>query len=229
MPVHPRLRGEHPPRSRQHHHQLGSSPPARGTLHLHGRHGRGRRFIPACAGNTPGAYFTHRVHNGSSPPARGTRLRPIWRRRQSRFIPACAGNTAPGLPIHPGPPVHPRLRGEHLRNPGHLPPWAGSSPPARGTRLFIGIPLPTPNGSSPPARGTRNPLDCGGRVIRFIPACAGNTLSVTASLSASGKRLRIYQHLPTLRCQISSVSGGMNATRKSPSNSTGTRRLSPIV
>ncbi len=90
--VHPRLRGEHPPRRRQHPEWNGSSPPARGTRHVWHYPLRQRRFIPACAGNTRrvrpqagptavhprlrGEHLQHtplmQQYPGSSPPARGT-------------------------------------------------------------------------------------------------------------------------------------------------------------
>ena len=112
-PVHPRVRGEHigpigPGRAAD-----GSSPRARGTPTLTARISRSRRFIPACAGNTPpltgrasGDTVHPRVrgeHNlevaplgirgGSSPRARGTRRCRVRAPRPRRFIPACAGNT----------------------------------------------------------------------------------------------------------------------------------------
>ena len=93
FPVHPRLRGEHRPRTQRAAVSIGSSPPARGTLRLCVRCTGRRRFIPACAGNTEvhgGVSVMVAVHprlrgehrsgfcisgsiTGSSPPARGTR------------------------------------------------------------------------------------------------------------------------------------------------------------
>ena len=111
--VHPRLRGEHGPYGKGHHLSPGSSPPARGTPGARFRLYSTKRFIPACAGNTPAekATFTaDSVHPrlrgehgrigelglaqpGSSPPARGTRRSRFALGRAPRFIPACAGNT----------------------------------------------------------------------------------------------------------------------------------------
>ena len=111
--VHPRVRGEHA------HDDLcaakirGSSPRARGTRPGTSGRGRQRRFIPACAGNTPSPPAIRprtpvhpRVrgeHNcarncvtaslGSSPRARGTRCGGTHSNGERRFIPACAGNT----------------------------------------------------------------------------------------------------------------------------------------
>ena len=76
-------------------------------------------------------------------------------RRARRFIPACAGNArAPGWRArwHT---VHPRVCGERTSWPGGAIRFAGSSPRVRGT----------PRRPSPPSSR-----------LRFIPACAGNTL-----------------------------------------------------
>ena len=190
-PVHPRLRGEHRPTASNSQRPCGSSPPARGTPAGLARRTAVRRFIPACAGNTPTAARTiasWSVHprlrgehkrgvtrrmpsSGSSPPARGTPLRGHERRGGRRFIPACAGNTQLsgrcGCPTA----VHPRLRGEHRSGLERVQEYGGSSPPARGTHA-----LPGP----------------GTLVWRFIPACAGNTprVRVRSRMGAVHPRLR---------------------------------------
>ena len=91
---------------------------------------------------------------GSSPPARGTRPAGDGSLHVERFIPACAGNTCRVWSALTRPPVHPRLRGEHRRS--------------RVARLIV-------VGSSPPARGTPRSLSAFHHLLRFIPACAGNT------------------------------------------------------
>ncbi len=132
------------------------------------------RFIPACAGNTPmeaSAASTAAVHPrvcgehiaapltwapliGSSPRVRGTPGAAQGRRRVWRFIPACAGNTR-NFPAGQVPaPVHPRVCGEHKRDLCAAGQYAGSSPRVRGTQ---------------PHEMKRM------EVMRFIPACAGNT------------------------------------------------------
>ena len=135
---------------------------------------RWRRFIPACAGNTPkgrGTYTPTSVHPrvcgehyddseetpldcGSSPRVRGTPIRPIYRVSQRRFIPACAGNTPWWVRRRPSTTVHPRVCGEHT---------------LQGETVFAG------NGSSPRVRGTLRRHLLLHRIRRFIPACAGNT------------------------------------------------------
>ena len=136
---------------------VGSSPRARGTHASWLTQPGGRRFIPACAGNTrqtgtaslpwpvhPRVRGEHTNHSlkrangiGSSPRARGTRPAAIPGRRCCRFIPACAGNTTTADPT-----------------------------------------ISATDGSSPRARGTLTRNGWQDFVGRFIPACAGNTVSV---------------------------------------------------
>ena len=151
--VHPRSRGEHIRKHWGGSTWYGSSPLARGTLPRRLGRDRGRRFIPARAGNTSardGTRSSPPVHPrsrgehmstpagrtgmpGSSPLARGTRC---GRRREwigDRFIPARAGNTARGLPLDCHSTVHPRSRGEHGPRAPPVRRESGSSPLARGT------------------------------------------------------------------------------------------------
>ena len=152
----------------------GSSPRARGTLSDSRLQSIESRFIPACAGNTVsgmGRSPTSPVHprvrgehhtcrdrfadfDGSSPRARGTRNDIRGRFINVRFIPACAGNTAQIAAADIGRQVHPRVRGEH----------SPSTPDASA-----------PHGSSPRARGTLSMRPIMRSLLRFIPACAGNT------------------------------------------------------
>ena len=152
----------------------GSSPLARGTLERHLVAPRGRRFIPARAGNTGGRGgrgLRRPVHprsrgehmglltlpvasSGSSPLARGTRIHHVLHFQSPRFIPARAGNTLPDAWTVSPPAVHPRSRGEHS---------------------FAAIRSPGRHGSSPLARGTPGGPFRRRRPDRFIPARAGNT------------------------------------------------------
>ena len=152
--VHPRVCGELPSRTSVIETPNGSSPRVRGTPRSGGQKPSGRRFIPACAGNSGALLPPRRLGAGSSPRVRGTRGRPSAPRANARFIPACAGNSssAPWAPRRP--PVHPRVCGELDACDGARVPFFGSSPRVRGTRP-----------RSAPDRAE----------IRFIPACAGNS------------------------------------------------------
>ena len=135
------------------------------------------RFIPAGAGNTRpcnrngdfnsvyprwrGEHcwmsLSNTERSGLSPLARGTLgQRPGWH-PIFRFIPAGAGNTVlTAVAVRPIA-VYPRWRGEHI--------------PQQ-------ITVPETRGLSPLARGTLHANAEAGRVNRFIPAGAGNTLSI---------------------------------------------------
>ena len=152
--VHPRMRGEHLRTSMSARADTGSSPHARGTR-LRARPSFAlRRFIPACAGNTPRnqrVAFRNAVH----PRMRGEH------RRTGPAAGAVVGSSphARGTPNGSAPvngrcPVHPRMRGEHSR--------------MMSARV-------SSSGSSPHARGTPRTRRRARRGRRFIPACAGNT------------------------------------------------------
>ncbi len=155
----------------------GLSPLTRGTHMNVGSDRVFTRFIPAGAGNTVLDHFKFTIDsvyprwrgehyvenicntrkNGLSPLARGTLTEPRPYVMQIRFIPAGAGNTPPCQEHQSRPTVYPRWRGEHTPPPFRLAVSCGLSPLARGT-------LSAPPALAPPAR--------------FIPAGAGNTLSI---------------------------------------------------
>ena len=177
----------------------------RGTRSLRTHRCREKRFIPACAGNTSAWYgpaaprpvhprlcgehsFTpgHETKSaGSSPPVRGT-LRPAnLGRPPVRFIPACAGNTLPSVAQRCCYPVHPRLCGEHVLGCVMEIADTGSSPPVRGTQC---------NGG--PARIHH----------RFIPACAGNTPTLSAVLTPLAVHPRLCgEHISQIYAKVISV------------------------
>ena len=131
------------------------------------------RFIPAYAGNAREAVLSavqdavhprirgeravrlhlHVMAGGSSPHTRGTLLAARNGVPELRFIPAYAGNAPPPPQTPPARAVHPRIRGERLKQENKLMLEVGSSPHTRGTHEVDGI---------------------DSSVTRFIPAYAGN-------------------------------------------------------
>ena len=135
---------------------VGSSPHTRGTLpkactrvHCSGDHPRIRGehcsaaflaakahgIIPAYAGNTNGGTAVFRMAPGSSPHTRGTRCT-HW---------CCSGRSRD----------HPRIRGEHAVDVGHVGVGAGIIPAYAGNTKSMRPPPNTFSGSSPHTRGTR--------------------------------------------------------------------------
>ena len=99
--------------------------------------------------------LSSRIH-GSSPRVRGTHAQDGEHPVQPRFIPACAGNTQETVAGHRPQAVHPRVCGEHS---------------SEGRKAF------TVSGSSPRVRGTQRYRWRATTHHRFIPACAGNTIT----------------------------------------------------
>ena len=172
--VHPRVCGELINAAHADTLNGGSSPRVRGTPSPREPCPRASRFIPACAGNSPDPRewaFASPVHprvcgellrssavfarlSGSSPRVRGTRAVVGFRARRRRFIPACAGNSQLERTLARLGTVHPRVCGE------------------LGMTIAIAIVVA---GSSPRVRGTPRRQKQLARVLRFIPACAGNS------------------------------------------------------
>ena len=173
---HPRSRGEYylgPQEDNQH---LGSSPLSRGIRVGPTPDRRGRRIIPALAGNTNSAtpsntpngdhprsrgeyrtsVSTHQTSTGSSPLSRGIPKTVSRTPAHPRIIPALAGNTSVRCQRSCSRWDHPRSRGEY---------------PAHAT-LEI-----SKSGSSPLSRGIRDDLLQAEHCDGIIPALAGNTLS----------------------------------------------------
>ncbi len=212
LPVHPRIRGEHPARYTQDNRGGGSSPHTRGTRVPPRIALRQFRFIPAYAGNTPATHQQtglstvhprirgeHNIRNrrgirnsGSSPHTRGTQLPDTRKNGASRFIPAYAGNTRYWSRWKPTRSVHPRIRGEHGNASGIDSYRYGSSPHTRGTR--------------------KRQYLCRG-ACRFIPAYAGNTLLSYAGLPSITVHPRIRGEHPATTDNRLSASGSSPHTR----------------
>ena len=180
--VHPRVCGEHPGYLQRGREVYGSSPRVRGTPHLPCLVCGLYRFIPACAGNTClpsclpvhprvcGEHLPAFLPAGSSPRVRGTPNAEGIIVEYLRFIPACAGNTPHVLQVTKLKTVHPRVCGEHTRRPTRRPTSCGSSPRVRGTHV----------------RQALHTLN-----MRFIPACAGNTKTLTSPTSQCAVHPRV--------------------------------------
>ena len=172
---HPRLCGEHTPKSRPKGSVQGSSPLMRGTLKRLTGFCVGCRIIPAYAGNTVlcaavsiqledhprlcGEHSLEQINaegkRGSSPLMRGTQLGANQCGRKTRIIPAYAGNTLSPCSSNVSDQDHPRLCGEH--------PFCQRIP--AGAR-----------GSSPLMRGTPKARFRVASICGIIPAYAGNTV-----------------------------------------------------
>ena len=110
---HPRIRGEHWPRTFQTLDNSGSSPHTRGARPGRDRQVEAGRIIPAYAGSTIVAWMARHEDAGSSPHTRGARCPARPPCTPGRIIPAYAGSTSVyrALAILEG--DHPRIRGEH--------------------------------------------------------------------------------------------------------------------
>ncbi|EMV88761.1 hypothetical protein ECP03022939_2731 [Escherichia coli P0302293.9] len=116
-----------------------------------------RTVYPRWRGEHISSAFSTQRCAGLSPLARGTLTDFIDRPIDLRFIPAGAGNTQIPLSLPSLFPVYPRWRGEH------------------GLCALVGE---NGGGLSPLARGTHFPDRVLRILSRFIPAGAGNTLSI---------------------------------------------------
>ena len=174
MAVHPRMGGEQWQQIEKVRNVSGSSPHGRGTVRKRGARRPLIRFIPAWAGNSlmtcdsasfrsvhprmGGEQAYVRLHIllrlGSSPHGRGTVKSSIEDTKAFRFIPAWAGNRARWPKSQMRQTVHPRMGGEQRERPELI--WAIS-------------------GSSPHGRGTGSKKAKESRLLRFIPAWAGNS------------------------------------------------------
>ena len=130
---HPRIRGEHSPRTGKPVANQGSSPHTRGAPRLDRERAARRGIIPAYAGSTTagGAASAARGDHprirgehlgkdsaalrgrGSSPHTRGALQSIAFAPATVGIIPAYAGSTIPHVRRVPGERDHPRIRGEH--------------------------------------------------------------------------------------------------------------------
>ena len=133
---------------------------------------------------------------GSSPLARGTLTDRYTPTTIIRFIPACAGNSQDqeGAPLYRS--VHPRLRGELTQ------------------RVLITI---NRSGSSPLARGTQFLALFRRVLVRFIPACAGNSKATIQNINTPKVHPRLRGELCLLKNITSVLIGSSPLARGTPS------------
>ncbi len=160
-PVHPRACGERRRRDSLRRSAAGSSPRVRGTHIFLQLDVQGCQVHPRACGERRGRTRDEHVDAGSSPRVRGTQARIPGGPGLARFIPARAGNAAATSRSAISSPVHPRACGERNDlDAGH-----------RGER-----------GSSPRVRGTLLDVEGQAKLLRFIPARAGNAAYVDGEL-----------------------------------------------
>ena len=168
--AHPRVCGENLCCSLMSRLSLGSSPRVRGKLTRFTADDAGPGLIPACAGKTRVCSDQAAGDGGSSPRVRGK----PWLGRGSlpsgRLIPACAGKTGGGRSEYYGERAHPRVCGENTRRPHRTGRYVGSSPRVRGK-----LDSPWPWFYS----------------LGLIPACAGKTGSLFASIAKTPAHPRV--------------------------------------
>ena len=155
----------------------GSSPRVRGTRSRRGPPDLEHRFIPACAGNSISRdleRYTGAVHPrvcGELPVLRADEA------ARRRFIPACAGNSSSRGSLWSASTVHPRVCGE-----------------LDGSNQSVQV----LGGSSPRVRGTLRGVRAFGSASRFIPACAGNSLTPSCGRRATAVHPRVCGELDVL-------------------------------
>ena len=191
--VHPRVCGELAVSRMNTALAAGSSPRVRGTRDEPPQDAAWRRFIPACAGNSPSANAGCAARPVHPRVCGELDSHPVGAGDGSRFIPACAGNSTARTTTRRTGTVHPRVCGELREQRAQSVDAAGSSPRVRGTR----------RGTAPDRASSR-----------FIPACAGNSAAEPSSAPASPVHPRVCgeleserRGLPTLRRFIPACAG----------------------
>ncbi len=163
----------------------GSSPPVRGKPCIaYLSTPRSTDHPRLCGANYPLAeLMKHSV--GSSPPVRGKRTRLHVQPILARIIPACAGQTSSRPLARSEYPDHPRLCGANFLATSPNP--AGPLLPHTSRQVFTFAPA----GSSPPVRGKPLLFEFPLRVLRIIPACAGQTNVFLTRLALSPDHPRL--------------------------------------
>ena len=203
---HPRMRGEHRAIARGNGRVQGSSPHARGAQQVAVGAALRAGIIPACAGSTtrrrsrsprsrdhprmrgehPLGPRRHGAQLGSSPHAQGAHDVALDVLDEAGIIPACAGSTRRRRSPRGCSRDHPRMRGEHVPFCAMFVSWVGSSPHARGA----------------PGDSVADAGDDG-----IIPACAGSTPLVSASIASVRDHPRMRGEHLVLVSSVSVLAG----------------------
>ena len=190
----------------------GSSPHMRGIQSPMGMFPAYARFTPAHAGNTesvPAMFLQAQVHPrsrgeyfsvlvpvirdiGSPPLTRGIRACPSAESVQSGFTPAHAGNTSCGMSFNAIKRVHPRSRGEYIKE--FVQNWLEQ-------------------GSPPLTRGILMAAFRKGRMSRFTPAHAGNTPAHSCSVPKHWVHPRSRGEYVSFQTRLTPVLGSPPLTR----------------
>ncbi len=129
---------------------------------------------------------------GSSPRVRGILGFSAGVHCKCRFIPACTGNTSCACRSAVLNPVHPRVYGEYLRR-------------IQRTRYLFG--------SSPRVRGIHFRYRMNRFIIRFIPACTGNTLFCALVPVAASVHPRVYGEYNSTTARMMPIIGSSPRVR----------------
>ena len=158
-----------------------------------------RSVHPRVCGELSDFVLIERDFSGSSPRVRGTHSALDEVPFGFRFIPACAGNSATARRRPYPTAVHPRVCGELTGEDGTMGTVTGSSPRVRGTR--------------------RNALHRQ-RTRRFIPACAGNSTSLTSPMLLNPVHPRVCGELVAVSILPDRDSGSSPRVRGTPMRGT---------
>ncbi len=178
--AHPRMRGEHAARPLRRQPRRGLIAACAGSTSRRWISSCARRAHPRMRGEHNFGTIDDAGDMGSSPHARGARKSGTRLSGATRLIPACAGSTGHGRGTGRTWRAHPRMRGEHAESVRTRLAKGGSSPHARGARLFC-----------------VNKRDRRG----LIPACAGSTELVAVAAGEEGARPRMRGEHFIPRCQ----------------------------
>ena len=130
------------------------------------------------------------VDAGSSPRVRGTGFFSCRHYSLLRFIPACAGNSIPVRACVPPSTVHPACAGNSYCTRSVIP-GQTVHPRVCGEQSRVAISLTRDTGSSPRVRGTVFLFLREWVRLRFIPACAGNSLDEVSTTTAPAVHPRV--------------------------------------